>query len=159
MHWLIGIQTQVLAWTLQWPANQLQALSAAVWKPLESTILDSHPQTRAPLWKSGFPVENFQHIFGAINEFRCFEEEQFDFILIILPSRWHSSGPRETFSACDFSWRGKCKWLSTQLLQLCGKPPKRPISLLPHPDYWILSCMMRGWEGARRIADRTLGGH
>ena len=38
MHWLIGIQTQVLAWTLQWPANQLQALSAAVWKPLESTV-------------------------------------------------------------------------------------------------------------------------
>lgn len=63
-----------------------------------------------------------------------------------LPPAWHSSVPRDTFSACDFF--PPAMWEAF-----------RPISLWPHPEYWVLSCVTGEQEEVDRATDRTLRGH
>lgn len=44
---------------------------------------------------------------------------------------------------------GKNMWVSAQLPELCGTLPKRLISLLPHPEYQVASCMTEVWKGIK----------
>lgn len=53
--------------------------------------------------------------------------------------------------ACDFYYRGEWENVSEhQLPQQFGTLPKKPSSVLPHPENWVMSCLTRGWEETRR---------
>lgn len=75
-------------------------------------------------------------------------------------SRWHSSVPRAIFSACDFSRRRKREHVSEcPAPLLCRTLAKRPISLLPHPEYRVMSCLTKDQKEPNRTADKTLRAH
>ena len=71
----------------------------------------------------------------------------FHFTHVTFPPRWLSSLPRETFLAHNFSHReSENMWVSTPFPQLCGTLPKRTISFLPYPEYWVMNCTTGGRE-------------
>lgn len=85
-------------------------------------------------------------------------EEQFHFVCVIPPLRWHSSVSRDIFSTHDFSHGGK--W---ELMSECLSPPavqdalKETTSFLSYLKYPELCSVNRWWGAARRTAGS--GGH
>lgn len=65
VHQEIGIQTLVPDVDLVATHEQVLALLGHSLGTLENTVIDKHLCTRAPLWKSRFPVEESQHTTGA----------------------------------------------------------------------------------------------
>ena len=61
MHLVTGLQTSLQARDPVMACELALAPLSLVQEPLENTVLDNHPQTREPLWKSRFPAEKFQH--------------------------------------------------------------------------------------------------
>lgn len=61
VHWVLGIQTLVLAVDPAVACDLLQPFWAMVQESLENPELDNYLQAREPLWKSKSPAEKFQH--------------------------------------------------------------------------------------------------
>lgn len=65
VHWVLGIQTSVLAVDPAVACDLLQPLWAMVQESLENHGLDNYSQAREALWKSRNPAEKFQHTVRA----------------------------------------------------------------------------------------------
>ena len=162
MCWVIGMQILVPAVDPEWPMNWLQPLLAMVCEALENTVLDNHPWTRDLLWKSRFPTDKCQHTTEAKQKVNLDTMER------VRGTFWHFSNylsPKavklraKRDLARDFYHSEKRECVSAQLPQLCRLLPKTLISLLPHPQYWIVSSVYWGWGETGRRADRILRGH
>ena len=111
------------------------------WRP-RRTDLDSHPQMREPLWKSGSPAEKFQH---------TVREKKFEM-------GWIKEGERIslTLPASHFPQGSKAQW-QENLLRPMISPPWESGSVwvstcLPWPKCWtcqrgpFLSCHIQSTE-------------
>ena len=75
-------------------------------------------------------------------------EEEFDFTHITSPQGGTAQDQeRSTWPVISPTGERESRWVSTQLPQLCRTLPKKHICLIPHPVYWIMSCMTTGRKG------------
>lgn len=77
-------------WTLCWPMNWLQPLSAVIQMPLENTVLDNHPQMREPCGSSHSHQKSYSTLLEQNNvSLDALEtvKGQFDFTISLLSQR------------------------------------------------------------------------
>lgn len=65
VHWVLGVQTSILAVDPAVACDLLQLLWVMVQESLENRELDNYSQAREPLWKSRSPAEKFRHTVRA----------------------------------------------------------------------------------------------
>ena len=132
-------------WTLRWPMNWLQALSAVIPDPRENPGLQNHPWMREPFWKSMSPVEKLQQKLGTKKKSKMghIGEDKRN------SPTWQSSAPREHFSAQQGKVRA-CEWAPSLSMQ---EPAKAAHFSLTLWEYWVVSCRTEGvWAAGRRAA-------
>lgn len=118
-----------------------------------NAVLDNHPQTGEPLWKSRFPVEKFSTLLQKGNRGLDTMERKRG-RLTNHPSPKAAQLRPGRRSGPLISPTGKVCERAPDFLAV----PKRHTSLTP-PRGQGHGCLMQEWEKAGRGADRTHGGH
>ena len=146
--------------------------TAVALNQLENTVSDSQPWTREPLWKSTevsskeVPAHCLGWGGGSGVQVVCTGEGKRNNLILLISSLPQSDTTQgqERPSWLRISPTGQrfgdrvSMWLRTLLPQLWMMLSKRIISLLPHPEYAVVSCLTEGWEKAGRKADSSLAG-